>query len=154
MEWVLFGLITLLLTGALVILFQIKKIKEQDTEETYSMMNEFVNRMEKENDELYDKMVAYIQSKETKHNEKIQSLESKLNSYEVSPKEKEPSNNDHKTEITQMYKQGFSTNQIAKLLQVEQGKVELIINVYKKSKAIKWLNVRINRYIHPSRLVY
>ena len=78
MEWILFGLITLLLIGALVILFQIKKIKEQDTEETYSMMNEFVSRMEKENDELYDKMVAYIQSKETKLNEKIQSLEEQI----------------------------------------------------------------------------
>ena len=138
MEWVLYGLITLLLTGALIILFQIKKIKEQNTEETYSMMNEFVNRMEKENDELYSKMITYIQSKEIKLNEKIQSLEGKINTNEVSrPEEKEPSNNDHKTEITQMYKQGFSTNQIAKLLQVEQGKVELIINMYKKSKAIK-----------------
>ena len=137
MEWVLFGLITLLLIGALVILFQIKKIKEQDTEETYSMMNEFVSRMEKENDELYDKMVAYIQSKETKLNEKIQSLEKQINTQETQPVEKKPTNNDHKTEITQMYKQGFSTNQIAKLLQVEQGKVELIVNVYRKSKANK-----------------
>ena len=137
MEWVLFGLITLLLTGALVILFQIKKIKEQNTEETYSMMNEFVNRMEKENDELYSKMITYIQSKETKLNEKIQSLEKQINTQETQPEEKKPTKNDHKTEITQMYKQGFSTNQIAKLLQVEQGKVELIISMYKKSKAIK-----------------
>ena len=137
MEWVLFGLITLLLTGALIILFQIKRIKEQNTEETYSMMNEFVSRMEEENDELYSKMITYIQSKETKLNENIQSLEGKLNSFEVSPEEKEPTDNDHKTEIKQMYKQGFSTNQIAKLLQVEQGKVELIINVYRKSKAVK-----------------
>ena len=137
MEWILFGLITLLLLGALVILFQIKKIKEQDTEETYSMMNEFVSRMEKENDELYDKMVAYIQSKETKLNEKIQSLEKQINTQDGEPIEKKPTINDHKTEITQMHKQGFSTNQIAKLLQVEQGKVELIVNVYKKGKAIK-----------------
>ena len=134
MEWVLFGLITLLLTGSLAILFQIKKIKEHSTEETYEMMNEFVNRMEKENDELYTKMVDYIQWKETKLNEKIQSLEKKLNTYEVSPEEKEPNNTDHKTEIIQMHKQGFSTLQIAKLLRVEPGKVELIVNVYRKSK--------------------
>lgn len=137
MEWVLFGLITLLLTGALVILSQIKKIKEQDTEEAYSMMNEFVRRMEKENDELYSKMITYIQSKETKLNEKIQNLEKQINTQEAQPVEKKSTTNDHKTEITQMYKQGFSTKQIAKLLLVEQGKVELIVNVYKKSKAIK-----------------
>lgn len=137
MEWVLFGLIALLLTGSLVILFQIKKIKDHSAEETYGMMNEFVSRMETENDDLYTKMVNYIQWKETKLHEKIQSLERKLNAYEVSPEEKEPSNDDHKTEITQMHKQGFSTIQIAKLLQVELGKVELIVNMYKKSKAIK-----------------
>ena len=61
MEWILFGLITLLLTGSLITLFQIKKIKDQSAEETYGMMNEFVSRMEKENDELYAKMVEYIQ---------------------------------------------------------------------------------------------
>ncbi|WP_172371493.1 DUF6115 domain-containing protein [Sporosarcina jiandibaonis] len=134
MEWVLFGLITVLLTGSLVILFQIKKIKEHSAEETYGMMNEFVSKLEIENDELYNKMVAYIKWKETKLEERIQSLEEKI---EPHPKEKKPSNTDHKTEITQMHKQGFSPTQISKLLQVELGKVELIINMYKKSIAIK-----------------
>ena len=125
MEWVLFGLIALLLTGSLVILFQIKKVKDHSAEETYGMMNEFVSRMEKENDDLYAKMVEYIQWKETKLEGRIQSLEEKINAKEPQPKEKKkPSNTDHKTEITQMHKQGFSTTQIAKLLQVELGKVE------------------------------
>ena len=90
MEWVLFGIITLLLTGSLVILFQIKKIKEQSAEETYGMMNEFVSRMEKENDDLYAKMVDYIKWKESKLEGRIQSLEEKINAKEPHPKEKNP----------------------------------------------------------------
>jgi regulator of replication initiation timing len=128
MEWVLIGIILVLL---IVTLNQNKKLKEQ----THSAMTEFASRMEQEHDELYNKMVAYTKLNESKLEDRIKALEDKLIIHETITENQKPDNSEQKDEITQMYKQGFSTDQITKILQVEQGKVELIINMYRKSKA-------------------
>ena len=130
MEWMLIGITLVLLVATFISLLHIKKIKEQ----SYSMINEFVGHMEQEHDELYQKVVAYMKEKESELNEKIQTLEQQLTANEVSATAKETSTTD---QITQMYKQGFSTNQIAKLLQVNRGEVEFVVTLYRKSKGIE-----------------
>lgn len=124
----------------------------EDTEAIHQSMEEFVTNLEKENDELYRELVQYIRTKESKLEERIRVLEEKLASEGLRAPVIEPEvvqpvevkqaadvvtnetvqENEHgHDKISQLFKQGFSAKQIAKILQIDRGEVELVINMYK-----------------------
>jgi predicted nuclease with TOPRIM domain len=155
MEW-LFAALLLVLAVLVNIrsffgLSEIKQQRQQMLEESEAIsqsMEEFVEKLEKENDELYHKLVNYIKVKDSGLDEKIRALEEKLGTSSVEnapvlkPKVEEDekvaepfSGSSDQAKISQLYKQGFSASQIAKVLQMDRGKVELAINIYSKKKS-------------------
>lgn len=123
----------------------------------------FILQMEQENEALYQKLVKYIQEKESGLEEQIQILEEKLggkgiieaaedSNVEIFPLHKDAEqvpeseqvnyqalDNDDRgyDKISQLYKQGFSAQQVAKVLQMDRGEVELIINMFKQKHQYK-----------------
>jgi regulator of replication initiation timing len=157
MEWLLIGLIILVILvniRSFIVLNQFKQKRAQmleDTDAIHQSMADFVTNLEKENDELYHKLVDYIKEKESKLDERIRLLEEQLDS-EV----KRTPNMEHTTEqkddkqtiamnsivnekengkISTLFKQGFSPKQIAKVLQIDHGEVELVVNMLRKKES-------------------
>ena len=156
MEWLLIGLIILVILvniRSFIVLNQFKQKRTQmleDTEAIHQSMAEFVANLEKENDELYDKLVDYIKENESKLDERIRLLEEQLdtavnrrtpgleqtslnqeNDIAIGPIVNELEND----KIPTLYKQGFSAKQIAKVLQIDHGEVELVINMLRKKES-------------------
>lgn len=157
MEWLLIGLIILMILvniRSFIVLNQFKQKRTQmleDTDAIHQSMEDFVTNLEKENDELYYKLVDYIKEKESKLDERIRLLEEQLDS-EV----KRTHNMEHTTDqgdeeqtivmnsivnqkenekIPTLFKQGFSPKQIAKVLQIDHGEVELVVNMLRKKES-------------------
>jgi flagellar basal body-associated protein FliL len=158
MEWLLIGLIILVILvniRSFIVLSQFKKQRTQmleDTETIHQSMEEFVTNLEKENEELYHKLVYYIKVKESKLDERIRQLEEQLDSKVMRTpiKEDTPHNQDDEMQtiainpnvnelenekISTLYKQGFSPKQITKVLQIDHGEVELVINMLRKKES-------------------
>ncbi len=152
MDWLLIGLSILVNIVSIVMLLQCKKLNNFDETFVEQSIEEFVSRIEKENDVLYQKFVDYIKVKECAVEEKLRKLEERLETESTStsifeqPSEnqndvnqsnfnEESSADQEKEKISQLYKQGFSSKQIAKVLQMDFGKVELIINMFKKRQS-------------------
>jgi len=156
MEWVLIGFIIILGTlvniRSFIFMSQLKQQRAEmieDTDSIHQSMEEFVTKLEKENDELYRELVNYIKMKESKLDERIRILEEnqvtkvmRESIVEQIPDKQEyekpteavviPDVIDKGNErISQMHKQGFSPKQIAKILQIDHGEVELIVNMLK-----------------------
>lgn len=123
----------------------------EDTEAIRQSMADFVGDVERENEELYAKLVAHINAKESNFENRIRLLEEKLangtDSQEMdrnglagieSAEQPEslqfPINQSIGEKIEQLFKQGFSVKQIAKVLQVDRGEVELTVNLLEKKK--------------------
>lgn len=153
MEW-LFAALLLVLAILVNVrsFFGISEIKQQrqqmieESEAISQSMEEFVEKMEKENDELYHKLVNYIKVRDSAFDGKIQALEEKLGTSSTveqsvieleaeEPVEETISDSTDQAKIAQLYKQGFSASQIAKVLQIDRGAVELAINLYSKKKS-------------------
>ena len=158
-EWLLIGstivLVILVHIRSFIVLSQFKEKRIQmleDTEAIHQSMEEFVTNLEKENDELYRELVQYIRTKESKLDDRIRVLEEKLASEALRNPVEEPvvakpeeeqqvdvmipnehvNENEHgHDKIAQLFKQGFSAKQISKILQIDHGEVELVINMYK-----------------------
>ena len=70
MEWLLIGLIILVILvniRSFIVLNQFKQKRTQmleDTDAIHQSMENFVTNLEKENDELYHKLIDYIKEKE------------------------------------------------------------------------------------------
>lgn len=124
----------------------------KDTESLHQSMGEFVSNIEKENDELYHKLIDYIKEKESKLDERIRQLEEQQDTnVKITPNMEHttdnqsaeqqaiamnPIGNEPETQkIPTLYKQGFSPKQIAKVLQMDHGEVELVINMLRKKEA-------------------
>lgn len=148
MVWLLIGLIVLMIIvniRSFVILaqFQQEKVKmAKENEEIKRSMEEFVASLEKENDELYSKMVNYIKMNESKFEHRLLQLE-ETRELTVLPEqdelplpEKVEAGSEHE-KIGLLHKQGFTPKQIAKIVQEDFGKVELIINMLNKKKGYK-----------------
>mgnify|MGYP003498164618 CR=1 FL=1 len=154
MEWLLIGLIILVILvniRSFMVLSQFKKQRTQlleDTEAIHQSMEEFVTNLEKENDELYNKLIDYIKVKESKLDERIRRLEDQLDSGIMSAStsvhtiDKQQTNDINSNvdefeneKISKLYKQGFSPSQITKVLKMDQGEVELVINMLKKKQS-------------------
>ncbi|WP_017378965.1 DUF6115 domain-containing protein [Paenisporosarcina sp. TG-14] len=138
-----------------IVLSQCKKQRTQLIEETddiHRNMKAFVAKLEQVNNELYHQLVDYNKVKESKFEDRIRILEEKLENRDISTTSKEfmPINQDDEEQtyaitsidkeqdnekISQLYKQGFSTKQISKLVQSDFGEIELIINMYKKKQS-------------------
>lgn len=106
----------------------------------YTKMEEFIGNMEKENEELFQNITNYIKVKESEFDEKFRSFEVEKEVLEIvqlesdlTPAKMEDGVEHEKVET--LYKQGFSSLQIAKVLKIELGEVELIINMLKKKKS-------------------
>lgn len=123
-------------------IFLLKKDNDKDPtvdiEVLQINMEEFIANMEKENNELYEKMIKYIKERETFLEKRISCAEEKLSAESNSVKVEEISDDDssasldeknEEESIIQLHKQGFSTKQIAKILQMEIGEVELYVNM-------------------------
>lgn len=158
-NWILIGLTVLLNIGSVLLLIQCKKInhldKKDEVQAIQQSMEAFVTRMEKENDELYQQLAKYLKSNQRSTDERIQSLEEKIRSLEAKLEEEAvgetmneasddledwgQSNADEPPQdeetILQLFKQGFAPKQIAKILQIDNGRIELIINLYKKRQS-------------------
>ncbi|MGB5944815.1 DUF6115 domain-containing protein [Paenisporosarcina sp.] len=158
MEWLLIGLIILVILvniRSFMVLSQFKQQRTQlleDTEAIHQSMEEFVTNLEKENDELYNKLIDYIKRKESKLGERILRLEEQLDSgmmrvstsvHNLDKQDDEKQTNDinsnvdefENEKISKLYKQGFSPSQITKVLKMDQGEVELVINMLKKKQS-------------------
>lgn len=124
----------------------------KDSESLHQSMGEFVSNIEKENDELYHQLIDYIKEKESKLDERIRRVEQQLDTdVKISPNMEHttdnrsaeqqaiamnPTGNEPETQkIPTLYKQGFSPKQIAKVLQMDHGEVELVINMLRKKES-------------------
>ncbi len=131
MEWLLIAVIILLMLMNIKLMLSVKKqqIDEEEPAEIHKSMAEFVAQLEKENDELYDKLIAYIKDSELQLAERVERLEENF----ASDFEEAPQLASIETEkMLQLSRQGFSSKQIAKVLQVDYGEVELVVNMNKK----------------------
>ncbi len=130
--------------GAVFVLIKMYKlaaaIPVQNNDEIYKSMEEFIENMEKESDELFQNMTNYIKVKESEFDEKLRLVEEKRAApaiVQAAPETvpaKMPEETGH-GKVEKLYKQGFSPAQIAKVLKIELGQVELIINMLKKKQS-------------------
>lgn len=153
MEWLLIELIVLVLLlniRAIVVLVQNKQKREELSEDAaliHQGMEEFVEKIEKENEELYQKLADYIKVREDKFEKRIRLLEKQLAAGKIEapvqlemPEQQEESHlfdevESDQEKISKLHKQGFAPKQIAKVLKMEHGEVELIVNMLKKKKS-------------------
>lgn len=158
MDWLLIGLVILAILVNIKSFFVLSQSKQQrtemveDTEDIHQSMEEFVTNLEKENDELYNKLIDFIKIKESKLDKRIRILEKILETNDMNnaiiedtPIKQEdvkrihairPKVNELENEkIPQLYKQGFSPKQIAKVLQMDHGEVELIVSMIRKKQS-------------------
>lgn len=153
MEWLLIELIVLVLLlniRAIIVLMRNRQKREELSEEAaliHQGMEEFVEKIEKENEELYQKLADYIKVKEDKFEKRVRLLEKQLAaektgvSVEVEEPEKQEESHflveaeSDQEKVAKLHKQGFAPKQIAKVLKVEHGEVELIVNMLKKKKS-------------------
>ena len=130
-EWLLIGISVFLLLGNMILILMLtitKKRKRRETSEVYESMSRFVAQLENENDELYDKLIAYIKNSEAQLSDRLDRLE-KSTTPEFQEVEIPHETSMEIDKIMQLSKQGFSSRQIAKVLQIDYGKVELVIHM-------------------------
>ena len=153
--WGVIGLTILLNIVSLLMLIQSKKLNHvdsgNDVQAIQQSMEDFVAKIETENDELYQQMVRYQKTKQHENEDRIRSLEEKIRfleeqleygetsefvneplvdpSQQIDPMQSQPLDEE---KVLQLFKQGFSAKQIAKVLQMDYGEVELMINLFKK----------------------
>lgn len=156
-DWFLIGMVVLVIfvnIRSFMVLAQFNKQRAQlveDTNAIHHSMEEFVTTLEQENEELYEKFVAYSKDKESKLEERIRLLENQLNTKStvkpiVNPTQNQPVK-EKEAEIAEvtvqeqthekirtLSKQGFSPNQIAKVLQMDHGEVELVVKMIKSKQ--------------------
>lgn len=156
-DWFLIGMVVLVIfvnIRSFMVLAQFNKQRAQlveDTNAIHQSMEEFVTTLEQENEELYEKFVAYSKEKESKLEERIRFLENQLSTgvtekhvvnhnqnqpgEEIEPDIAEVSVQEQTHEkIRTLSKQGFSPNQIAKVLQIDHGEVELVVKMIKNKQ--------------------
>lgn len=137
-------MIALLVVSALLnagaVVFFVKWNKERlpasDREEMLSSMEKFVEIIEEKNEELFQNLMDYIKVKESEFGQRIELLE-KQPGFEVEEVVvlEVPATAKSPESVETLYKQGFSAKQIAKLLKMENGEVELAINMLNKKKS-------------------
>lgn len=134
MEWLLVAIsIVLLLMNILLMRTVKKQHTDEDSARVHESMAEFVAQLEKENDELYDKLIAYIKDSEIHLTERIGGLEQNLApGFEGAETPEKALVETEK--IIQLSRQGFSSKQIAKVLQTDHGKVELVVKLNNKQQ--------------------
>lgn len=151
-NWILIAASILINIVSIVVLLKWKKLQNEsqkmdNPEVIQESIESFVAKIEKENDALYQKLVHYTKLKEAAVEVRLRALEEKMDaggtnvSLVEQPIEdviqpKQPSDKDQEEDkISQLYKQGFSPKQIAKVLQMDYGKVEVIINMLNKRQS-------------------
>lgn len=132
MEWLLIVIsIVLMLVNILLILTVKKQRIENESTKVQEKMAEFVAQLEEENNELYNKLTIYIKERENQLAERVGRLEQKA-VLTIEKTDREEKITVETEKIVQLSKQGFSSKQIAKVLQVDFGEVELIVNMNHK----------------------
>jgi len=146
-------IILLIALNIFVIYFFVRFIRKQritEHEAFIQSINEYVNQVEENNDKLLENILEHFQEKEILLNDRIHLLEEKLEQKEKAilktenvdmkiEEESSPNITNHEfstqeekyTHILTLFKQGFTPNQIAKVLHIQQGEVELVLNMNK-----------------------
>lgn len=147
MEWILIGLFILAILvniRSFVLLNQVKQQKsrfDSEAADIYRNLEIFTADIEEKNEELYKEFIAHIENKETHFNERMRKLEEKttLRPAEVPAVDEDIDVLDDSLEdnkkVETLHKQGFSPEQIAKVLRLELGKTELIVNMLNKKRS-------------------
>lgn len=132
MEWLLIVFsIVLLLVNVLLMLTVKKQRIENESTKVEEKMAEFVAQLEEENNELYNKLTIYIKESENQLIERVGRLEQKAVST-IEKTDREEKTTAETEKIVQLSKQGFSSKQIAKVLHIDFGEVELVVNMNHK----------------------
>ncbi|AQQ54114.1 hypothetical protein [Planococcus lenghuensis] len=147
MEWVLIGLFVLAILvniRSFVLLNQLKQQKsrfDSETADIYRNLEMFTADIEEKNEELYKEFLVHIENKEAQFNERLLELEEKLGSQ---PNDAPVVDEDiasldagfeDNKKVETLHKQGFSPEQIAKVLRLELGKTELIVNMLNRKRS-------------------
>lgn len=143
---------------AIVVLYQRRSLErvnlpsmQDDVETIHQSIESFVDELEKENEVLYEKLLQYFKKKENEWEDRLQEIEVKYNALEDSTGQEQMTTQDssveksEQTELFQnknkdpkfqqaleLYNQGFSADQVAKVLQIGKGEANLIINMIDK----------------------
>lgn len=137
-------LIALLVVSALLnagaVVFFVKWNKErvsvESDDEMLSSLEKFVEKIEEKNEDLFQNMADYIKVKESEFEQRIALLEEKQEfAVEEIVLPEIPASAKSPEGVETLYKQGFSAKQIAKVLKMENGEVELAINMLNKRKS-------------------
>jgi transcriptional regulator of aromatic amino acid metabolism len=135
---------------------------QEDVETIHQSIESFVDELEKENEALYNKLLQHIKKKETEWDGRLKHLEERYNALEVptepvesihstkieqesieeagsrEEENKQPESLGHENkdpkfqQALDLFNQGFSSEQIAKVLQIGKGEADLIVNMIKK----------------------
>jgi GTPase involved in cell partitioning and DNA repair len=151
---------------AIIILYQKKSVDRLDSSSTSEEIENlegtmalFMEELEKGNEQFYQNIIDYVKEKETQTEVRLRLLEAKLqespsvkvSQSNVSPVKKESSpikeipqydaenmSREEKIERTkQLFQQGFSIEQIEKVLHYRKGEIEFIVNLLKQSEVQK-----------------
>lgn len=143
---------------AIVVLYQRRSLErvnlpsmQDDVETIHQSIESFVDELEKENEVLYEKLLQYFKKKENEWEDRLQEIEVKYNALEDSTGQEQMTTQEssveksEQTELFQnknkdpkfqqaleLYNQGFSADQVAKVLQIGKGEANLIINMIDK----------------------
>lgn len=143
---------------AIVVLYQRRSLErvnlpsmQDDVETIHQSIESFVDELEKENEVLYEKLLQYFKKKENEWEDRLQEIEVKYNALKDSTGQEQMTTQDssveksEQTELFQnknkdpkfqqaleLYNQGFSADQVAKVLQIGKGEANLIINMIDK----------------------
>lgn len=157
MAWLLAGLIilTLVINIRSISVFSQYQQKKEEMDKNlialHQVIEDFVKQMEGGNEELYQKLTEYVHDKESRLEERLHLVEVKLEeqlrteipeaeSVDSHQKEKldllvRTENLNKSEKISKLYLQGFSIKQIAKILKIDTGEVELMINMLNRKKS-------------------
>lgn len=131
---------------------QNKAHKDSDISRLQQSMADFVGNMEKENEVLYHNILEHINVKEREFHKQLESIQHIASSVKQAAgngsalengehrekKHADPELPEREDEtVLALHKQGFSPKQIAKILKIDHGEIELVINMLEKRKAGK-----------------
>jgi transcriptional regulator of aromatic amino acid metabolism len=139
---------------------------QEDVETIHQSIESFVDELEKENEALYDKLLQHIKKKEDEWDGRLKLLEESYHALELTTEPVEPihstkieqesideegskeeenkqpevfehENKDPKfQQALDLFNQGFSPEQIAKVLHIGKGEADLIVNMIKKYREV------------------
>lgn len=125
-----------------IVLLFLKQTKgTEGRDEIAASMEVYIEQLEEDNDRLLNEVKAYVDKRENQLDTRLRVLEQgKVHAPEVEEQKKpvivqHPSvHNERNQKAVQLYQQGFSVADIARILHCGIGEVELIVNLHGRSE--------------------